>query len=69
MATRNPRSSGKHPSANPAVLHPPVVKASPIAALPEMVKMELANPVGDAGMTEIDRIASAVDLAIAMEDN
>jgi hypothetical protein len=31
--------------------------------------MELANSMEDAGMTEIDRIASAVDLAIAMEDS
>ncbi|HEX4486987.1 MAG TPA: hypothetical protein VH088_12010 [Terriglobales bacterium] len=68
MLGRNLRPSGKLPVDNP-MLPRPAVNASPIAALPETVKMELANSMEDAGMTEIDRIASAVDLAIAMEDS
>jgi hypothetical protein len=67
MSSRNPRPS-RNPSVNSPLLPNPIVNAHPIAALPDTVKMELANPVSDAGMTEIDRIASAVDLAIAMED-
>jgi hypothetical protein len=67
MPARDLRPS-RNPSMGSPILPNPAVNAHPIASLPDTVKMELANPVSDAGMTEIDRIASAVDLAIAMED-
>jgi hypothetical protein len=67
----NPRPFGQKQPVNGPILPATVENANPIAAVkpPEGIKMELANPVSEATMSELERIASAVDLAIALEDN
>jgi hypothetical protein len=71
MSISNPRPIAQKQPADAPLLPATVENASPIAAVkpPEGIKMETANPVSEATLTELERIAAAVDLAIALEDN